>query len=83
MNCLDCRTHLQYIAELSSPNAKDLKDKSLVYYCARCKTLYKIADFDTKMTIRGRVVYRRRDLQRAGFREVGFESRIAKRGASG
>ncbi|MCL4517580.1 MAG: hypothetical protein M1587_00095 [Thaumarchaeota archaeon] len=80
MNCPECRRALDYIPELSTPNAKNPKEKWLTYFCASCGALYRFSDFDTKMKVRGTLIMKAANLKRAGFLEARPLDHVSKSG---
>lgn len=80
MNCPHCRRGLHYEPSLSTPTAKDIKDKQLVYHCGSCNTLYVFKQISTKLTIGGRLVMSLSRLKRAGYYELKEAARAANLG---
>jgi hypothetical protein len=70
MNCPKCRRGLDYEPSLSTPTAKNIKDKQLVYYCSSCRTLFVFREITTKLAIGGRLVMPLSKIKRAGFYEI-------------
>ena len=80
MNCPTCRIKLWYEPMLCTPNAKNMKDRRLAYYCAPCATLYLFTKFSMKSAIRGVLVMTRGNLKRAGFSELKKVASSSRRG---
>ena len=78
--CSECpvSSSLDYEASLSTPTAKDIKDKQLVYYCSSCQTLYVFKQITTKLTVEGRLVMPLSKIKRAGFYELNYLSKAGR-----
>ncbi len=74
LNCPVCRRELDYEPSLSTPTAKDIKDKQLVYYCSPCHTLFVFKQITTKLAIGGRLVMPLSKIKRAGFLDLKEQS---------